>query len=63
MSDSFYDNLARQHGFDTFRQWVEAEHCRRAVEDAEFMVRAERFMWGDAAAERLRREQHKRGNA
>jgi hypothetical protein len=56
MGDAFYDTLARQHGFDTFRQWVEYEHTRRRVEENEYRVSATRLMWGDEAARRVKKE-------
>jgi len=56
MSDAFYDDLANQHGFRTFRLWVEHEHTRRRVEENEYRVSATRLMWGDEAARRVKKE-------
>ena len=56
MSDAFYDDLARRHGFETFRQWVEHESTRRRVEENEFRVSATRLMWGDEAARRVKKD-------
>jgi hypothetical protein len=61
MSDSLYNRLANQAGFDTFQKWVEYEHTRRRIEENEFRVNATRLMWGDKAARQVKQELEREG--
>ena len=54
LSDTQLDDMARQHGFDSFQKWVDYERTKRRVEEDEFRVNATRLMWGDEEAKKLK---------